>query len=153
MLNMNLIRKAPLSVRILLELLAVAIVILFCYLTIPVIRSVVRPNQSYVPLPFAEPFTVHLQVAIFVGLVSLAIRLFVSSSRAILYGFLIPVIALLMWAVDKQHLLVNPDLWKLFERGWFTAALLAGLVGLFLALSLHYLISKFLPEPTITQGD
>lgn len=150
MLNTNLVRKAPLKVRILLELLAVMLVILLSYLTIPVIRSVVRPNRTYLPLPFTEPFIIHLQVAALVGLVSLIIRLFISPPRAVLYGFLIPFIASLIWAVDKQHLLDNPDLWKLFERGWFSAALLAGLVGLLLALSLHW-ITKLLTRSTITK--
>lgn len=152
MLNAHLVRKAPLSVRIVLELIAVTTVTLLSYLTIPMIRSVLRPNQNYIPLPFAEPFTLHLQIAIFVGSVSLLIWLFVSSRRGIIYGFLIPFLALLLWAVVKQNLLFNPDLWKLFERGWFTAALLAGSVGLFFAASAHRLISKALPNLR-SQGD
>lgn len=150
MLDTHRIRKSPLTARIPLEVSVIAATTLLCFLTIPVIRCVIHPGLNYVPLPFAEPFIIHLQVAAFVGLGSLVIRLFVGSPRVILYGFLIPFVAMLIWAYDKQNLFINPDMWKLFERGWFTAALLAGLTGLFYAIGTHYLFSKF--HPNLRQG-
>lgn len=137
MLNTHRVQSAPSWARALLESATIAGTTLTCFLVIPAIRSLVRPDLNYVPLPFDEPFLAHVQVAILMGLVGLAIRLFISGPRSILYSFLIPFVAMLLWAFDQQNLFVNPDLWKLVERGWFTAALLAGLAGLLFALGVH----------------
>ncbi|HLF24813.1 MAG TPA: hypothetical protein VJG32_00635 [Anaerolineae bacterium] len=118
-----------------------------CFFSIRIVRSIIRPGLNDVPLPFTEPLTIHLQVAASVGLVGLIIRLFVKGPRAILYGFLLPFVAMLVWAFDKQSLLINPDIWKLFERGWFTSAVLAGLAGLFWAISVPYLFFKLFSNP------
>ncbi len=137
MLDTTRIQRVPLRIRMLLEAFAVVATAISCFLAIPMIRFAILQGLNYLPLPFTEPLIVHLQIATVVGAISLIIRLFVSAPRGILYGFLIPFLATLVWTFDKQNLFINLDLWKLFEKGWFTTALLSGLIGLCLHIGVH----------------
>lgn len=93
-------------------------------------RGFVYSQLGYLPLPFNEPVHFHLLSVLFVGLVSALMGLLRRGLWGFAYSALAPFIVYLGWAVMQQNLIFNPDLWKLWERGWLAISLLHGLSGL-----------------------
>jgi hypothetical protein len=104
-----------------------------CLITLLIIRAFLQSGEFWAPLPFAESIKDHLLTVSTIGLVGALVGLPVRRRRGILYSSLAPFLVYLSWAVIQQNLLVNPDIWKLWERGWLTVALASGWSGLILA--------------------
>jgi len=107
-----------------------------CLVTLIVVRTFIL-DPGYTPLPMSEPLSSRIATALFVGGAGVVARLFHKTWRAILYGSLGPFLAYLLWAFVKQNLFLNPELWKLFERGWFNVAVACGLFGLLFVSLAH----------------
>ncbi len=101
------------------------------------VRAWVANQLGYTPLPIAEPLPYHAATVFTVGLASAAAGLLVHGWRGTALSTLSAFAVYLGWAVVQQNLIVNPDLWKLWERHWLTVALACGLAGLVLSLALQ----------------
>jgi hypothetical protein len=114
-----------------------------CLVTLIVVRTFVLDPEWGTPLPIAERLSYRIATALFVGLTGVVARLFHKTWRVVLYGSLGPFLAYLLWAFEKQNLFVNPELWKLFERGWFNVAVACGLFGLLFVSLAHIWASRY----------
>jgi hypothetical protein len=115
-----------------------------CLITVLLVRAFVYSKLAYTPLPFAEPMRYHTLTVGTLGFMGALSGLLVRGWRGILYSSLVPFLVYLSWAVIQQNLLVNPDIWKLWERGWLTVALASGLSGLAFSIVLRLAAFLFL---------
>jgi hypothetical protein len=92
------------------------------------VEFILNTDGAY--LPIAEPFYAHIMVIFTLGVLGAISSLFIRHWRAIIYGAFVPMLVYLGWAVVQQNLIINPDIWKLWERGWLAIALAVGTSGL-----------------------
>lgn len=120
--------------RFFLELIKVLGIVGICLLSVLVVRGYIYAQLSYTPLPFAEPILYHLLTIGVVGAVGGFLGAFLPGRRGLVYSLLGAFLGYLGWAIVQQNLIVNPDIWKLWERGWLTVAVASGLFGMICAI-------------------
>lgn len=125
------------------EILAVLGTLAVCLAALLIVRAFIYSRLGYTPLPFGESAYYHFLTICALGLAGALAGLLVREWRGMVYSSLAPFLAYLAWAVVQQNLIVNPDLWKLWERGWLTVALAAGLSGFVLSAFVRLLIGAY----------
>jgi hypothetical protein len=106
------------------------------------VRAWVANQLGYTPLPIAEPMLYLLVTVLTVALTSAAAGRLLPGWRSILVSSLVAFSAYLGWAVVQQNLILNPDLWKLWERHWLTVATACGAAAFVLSLVFQLALSR-----------
>jgi hypothetical protein len=107
-----------------------------------VVRTWIASQIGYTPLLFAEPMPYLVVTVLTVALTSAAAGLLFHGWRSIVVSSLSAFAVYLGWAVLQQNSILNPDLWKLWERHWLTVAVACGAAALVLSVVVQSALSR-----------
>lgn len=107
-------------------------------LVLLIVRSWIHSQLSYQPLPLSEPAQYYLITISALALASTIFGLVVRGWEGVFYSTVAPMIVYLGWAIGRHNLANLGESWKVWDWGWMTVALSAGLLGLLLSCLVRF---------------